>query len=334
MNFAESIKKARESGLSDDQILDAIKKQNPQKEDFFNKKAGQGITPTQILDEIIGGGNKEVSNHLNSNPLTPEIKARIPQRPAEETKLWTRIFITLSLLTIATLSVTLLYRSFFVPRLRPIHPEVIVHEIQTPRAANPLVKLYPERDHIHRFAITVDDEYKLYLKSLARDDRSGEFMRVIVDDQREGVRNARIANFEDFFKIFNIKYPENFFEKISKDFNLFIYTGESPGKLAFISTFDREARDDVEYLIMRHWEKAMTEDFNPFFNFWNESIEKEGDFRETTYQGNMLSPVSIRYKEGTGGFGIYYALTNTRILFGTSLESIQIIIERNYQSQN
>ncbi len=53
MQVVESIKKAREKDVSDDLILQEIRKQNPEKNPFFEKAIERGATPTKILDEII-----------------------------------------------------------------------------------------------------------------------------------------------------------------------------------------------------------------------------------------------------------------------------------------
>ncbi len=53
MQVVESIKKAREKNITDDLILQEIRKQNPEKNPFFEKAIERGATATKILDEII-----------------------------------------------------------------------------------------------------------------------------------------------------------------------------------------------------------------------------------------------------------------------------------------
>ncbi len=333
MNFSESIKKARERGMNDEQILEAIKKQNPHKEDFFNKEKNRGLTSTNILDDIVNGEKKDSipeKSPIEESPIPFEIKKDVPPKPTEETKLWMRIFITLILLSIAATSITIFYRAFFVPKLKPINPEIIVHEVQIPRASPPSIRLYPEKDSISRFAITTDGEYLLYLKKIVRDNKDGEIIRVIIDDQKDGAKNIRSSNLEDFFTVFQIKFPENLFTKIEKDFNLFVYTREITGRIAFSVKFDKSVRDDVEWTLMRPWEETMAEDFRFFFAEWDQQISSAGEFQTTTHKGDMPVSFSIRYKEGSGGVGIYYTIAEDRLLFATSLESIKNIIERYY----
>jgi hypothetical protein len=333
MNFTESIKKARERGMSDDQILEAIRKQNPHKEEFFNKEKERGLTSTNILDNIVSEEEEVKPSEkppLQEPPIPPEIKEHVPPKPSEETKLWMRIFITLILVSIAATSITMFYRAFFVPKLKPIDPEIIVQEVQIPRATPPSIRLYPEKDSIYRFAITTNEEYILYLKKILRDNKDGELIRVIIDDQKDGVKNIRSSNLEDFFNVFQIKFPESLFSKIEKDFNLFIYTKETTGRIAFAVKFDKTVRDDVEWTLMRPWEETMADDFRFFFAEWDQQISSVGEFSTTTHKGDMPVSFSIRYKEGSGNTGIYYTITEDSLLFATSLESIKNIIERYY----
>ncbi len=332
MSFVESIKKARESGMSDEQILEAIKKQNPKKEGFFREKEDCGISTTAILDEIIGGGKKE-EDPFHQEKLSSEMKIGIPLKPSEETKVWTRIFISFGLIAVAAFSLTLLYRSFFIPKLTPISPETIVREVYIPRATPPLIKLYPEKDDIQRFAITVNEEYLLHLRRIVREEKEGELVRIIAEDQREEVGVPRVINMEDFFNIFRVNFPPKFFEIIKKEYNLFVYTGEATGQLAFTARFDKGMRDDVEWTIMRPWEDTMAESFRGFFSFWDQQFIPDREFLNTTYKGDMPRSYPIRYKEGSGEMGIYYAITEDRLLFATSLDSIKIIIER-YHNHN
>jgi hypothetical protein len=338
MNFTDSIIRARERGLSDDQILSAIIKQNPHKEAFFSGEKEKGLSSTGILNNIIGEEATESKEEIKEKEhpieekktgIPPELVDNIPAKPSDETKLWVRIFITLILLAFAATSVTFLYRTFFVPRLRPIQPEKIIQEIQTPRATPPVVKIYPERDSIIRFPLTVDEEYLLYLRKIVREEKGGELIRIIAEDQKGGIKSARITTLEDFFTVFNIEFPENFFEKIEKEFNLFVYTRETTGKLAFAVTFNKDHRDDVEWTIMRPWEETMHQDFRQFFSFWDSQVT-EGDFINDSHKGDLPLSFPIRYREGSGGMGIYYSITEDRLLFATSSDSIKVLIERYY----
>ncbi len=70
MQVVESIKKAREKNVSDNLILQEIRKQNPDKNPFFEKAIERGATPTKILDEIIKQNTpkENTDNAINQVP--------------------------------------------------------------------------------------------------------------------------------------------------------------------------------------------------------------------------------------------------------------------------
>ncbi len=74
MKVVESIKKARENNVSDDAILSEIRKQNPEKEQFFVKAQERGASATDILNEII----KQNSVKEEPIPLTPTPEEKPP----------------------------------------------------------------------------------------------------------------------------------------------------------------------------------------------------------------------------------------------------------------
>ncbi len=78
MQIVASIKKARENGVSDDLILQEIRKQNPEKEAFFKKAEERGAVATKILDEIIKQ-NTPVSPPPPPTPETPPPASPPPQ---------------------------------------------------------------------------------------------------------------------------------------------------------------------------------------------------------------------------------------------------------------
>jgi peptidoglycan hydrolase-like protein with peptidoglycan-binding domain len=53
MSIVEAIKKARDRGVSDTEIIQEIKKQNPEKADSLKKAQTRGASPSEILEEII-----------------------------------------------------------------------------------------------------------------------------------------------------------------------------------------------------------------------------------------------------------------------------------------
>ncbi len=337
MSFIETITKAREKGLTDEQILDAIKKQNPSKEAVFNEALLNGSTATQLLNEIIEQNKntqeeveKEIKNEITLSP--EDLPKSIPSKPSQEAKLWMRIFITLGLVSITAFSFTVLYRALFIPTLEPIKPQIHTIKAFAPAAGRPLIMMYPEKDAVKRIQVEMDGEYKMHLRQIMREEKSGELIRIIVEDLTTGIGDkARVSTLEDFFRVFSIDYPDNFFTTINKDFNLFIYTKEAINKIGFIVKFPEEQRQHVEMIILRPWEETIEKDFQEFFKFWGTEIsETKDDLLNMSYKGDLPEPVDIRYREGSRGFGIYYAIRNDYLIFATSEDAIKELLIRNH----
>lgn len=73
MQVVESIKKAREKNISDDLILQEIRKQNPEKNPFFEKAIERGATASKILDEIIKQNTPKADISREEDVLTKNV---------------------------------------------------------------------------------------------------------------------------------------------------------------------------------------------------------------------------------------------------------------------
>lgn len=334
MKIIESIKKARERGFNDKEILEKIEKQNPEKKEFFNKARERGLNPSEILDEIM---NQNISSFNEENEVIKEkeplqLNVNIPQRPSEESKLWIRIFISLGLAVLTALFSTLFYRSFFIPRIEPVEPERIVREVHTPQATSPLLMLYPEKDEVERFAISSEEEFLIHMKRIIEEERDGDIVRVIVEDHRED--DPSIFDLKDLEEIFGLNFPQKFFEKIDSNFNLIVHPNKGRNDLAFIARFDEEDEEEIEWTIMRPWEETIEKDLQGLFSFLEKEIPLlDSDLEPTPYEGDAPRTVSIRHRKGEDGVGLYYAIMRERLLFATSLETMEKLIERYYEYQ-
>ncbi len=346
MKIIESINKAKEKGINDKEILEEIEKQNPEKKPFFDKARERGFSSAEILDEIIKQNTKEISfekdlkkdNYKKSDdtflynvPEENNIQKEIPKKPSEKSKLWLRIFITIILSSLAAFSFTVIYRSLLISEVEPVYPEIIQRQISIPQANPPLIKLYPERDTVERIAISSDEEYFMYLEKLLEYETEKELIRVITEDHREG-EPLRIINFEDFFQAFSITPPQLFFQRVSNEFDFYIYNQDEKNSLIFISGFPKQNREEVEWNIMRPWEGKIEQDFQRLFSFLGKDIEITSSELETTsVRISQARQVNVRYRETEENRGLYYTIIDERLFFSTSLEAIELVIQRYYQ---
>ncbi len=325
MNVVNFINNAREKGMNDSSILIELKDEAPHKKKAINEALSKGISSTQILDEILE--QNAVSQEESSfTPLEVEKEAPTPKR-TENAKLWTRIFITLILVCATSMSFTILYRSFSIPHIRSIYPEVIIKEVSYVRPHSPLITLNPETDNIKRVAISSKEEYLTQLRELMRSNIEEDLVRVITEDYR--TKEGQILTLDSFFSVFDIKTPPTFFDNIERKFDLYIYTGERTNKLGFIAEFDKNKYETVKWMIMRPWEETIEKDFSYLFEYFGEKIpETREELTIVDYRIDQRNSVNIHYREGEKDAGLYYAITGDSIIFATSMGTIQTIINR------
>ncbi len=284
-------------------------------------------TPTEpIVQKEEKGFEQEMREMIkNEDPIYFDA-SEIPEKPVEEAKLWTRIYIALSFIVLLSLVFTFFYRSLTLPRVDTIEPRVITKEVYLPRSSPSLLTLYPERDSIERFPFSSNAEFLMHLENLLQKPREEDLVRIIVEDHTK--EEARLLDMEDFFRMFSVSFPENFFEVMEKDLHLFLHPGEEENNLAFGVPFERGDREIVEWNVMRPWEGRIEERFLEFFQFLGEEIpETRDDLESVGYRTPRVSTI-IRYREGTGEKGLYYAILNDCLFFATSMETMEKTIER------
>ncbi len=86
MTIGESIKRAKERGLNDLQILQEIMKQNPQKGKSLEEAMKSGKTPTQILEEITKQQNAPLQKFSPVASPIPSQKQAVPPPPDDDMK--------------------------------------------------------------------------------------------------------------------------------------------------------------------------------------------------------------------------------------------------------
>ncbi len=358
MNIVSSIKKARAKGASDKEILSEIRRQNPEKEDFFLKAEYRGAGPSQILDEIIKqNAQEESSARINkeeerrrkflerveqkemskeggfatpssealesslseSSPEEEDIEEedeeeieeehlQPPQKPTEKSKLWVRLLVALVIVSIFIFSIAFLYRALFLTSPPEVEPVEKVKEIITPRAPDSLIRIDREKDDIIRIPITSNDEYIMLLRKAIEEEERGEMVRIIIEDQRE--EEPRISNLKDFFQIFRVSHPQDFFDIIEEDFTLLLYTKEKESRLGFVVETNEDK--DLSWGLMRPWEESIERDFQRLFSFLEIEVPTtDEELNSTTYEN-----IIIRYRSTPPEEELLNVMRNTPIYSG------------------
>lgn len=341
MNIVDFIKNGRKRGLSDDFILEEIKKQAPHKREAFDVAINNGATAPDIVEEILKQ-NREKEQKIEEQKKKdekiekPKVDNSIFNKKQEKDQrkndgLWLRVFIALAFICITSLSLAFFYRSLFVPKIESVSPVKIIEEVSVPHAHYPFIKMDPEKDDVRRFSISTNEEYLINIRNIMRESHQSEIVRIIAENHT--TEETRIFDLADFFKAFKVSYPETFFDNVEKELDLIVYPEAGENNLGLIFKFKEGKEDNLRWMIMRPWEETIERDFSYFFGYFGEKIpETKDDLSTTEYESEHRKEMTtIRYREGEKNMGLYYSITETHLIFGTSLKTIQIIIDRHYQ---
>lgn len=152
---------------------------------------------------------------------------------------------------------------------------------------------------------------------LSRSFNDKEFTRLLIKDS---VQN-KFWGLKEFFEQFEIKTPENFYDKLNNDFTLFVYSDKGVNRLGFVAEIKEEGLAES----MNLWEKTMEKDSDKLFSL---ALGKEEPalvsyFRNESYQG-----VNFRYQTfSKQDFGICYSIFDDYFILTTSFESIKKTID-------
>ena len=274
-----------------------------------------------------------------AEPTEPvEIFRPLPQRPSWFGRFWTRLLAFLLVLSVLAGVSLLIYWFFFVrqPPLPPTKwceseqrdilesewiserctpPPVVVPEIPIPPA---LISV----DNILTFEINEPSEINIYLSQALQKtpetSAQDKITRIIIKD----LQKKQVPGLEDFLTLFQAKTPEGFYQKLNKDFNLFIYAQKEGNRLGLITKIE-DKTGLIEML--RLWEDTMETDLTKLFAFLGKDKPAVKDyFARTEYRG-----ASIRCQTYTlEDFGSCYSIVGDYFIFTSSLASMKKTIDR------
>jgi len=167
--------------------------------------------------------------------------------------------------------------------------------------------------------VSISEEASTSLSQfLGKKSAADTFTRILIKDSKEN----KILGLKEFFEVFKIRTPENFYQKTEEDFTLFVYSQEEGERIGFITKIKEES--GLEELL-KSWEPTMETDFGNLFAIMN----KQGRalfpyFKNASYRG-----ISFRYQTfSIPHFGICYSISNQYFIFTSSGKSIMKIIEQ------
>jgi hypothetical protein len=301
----------REQERKEQEKIEALKGQKEEKEKK-GQKEGKLEQETIERSEIMG---------TKSEKQEDERMLLLPKPLSSTEKVLIRIGIT-ALLTLVIAGIILFFYWYFCVRnsdvdffLRPQGVEEIQENIADFEEITPPLSLFPIETVLTLEIENLESLQQFFSGFLEQNFEEKKFSRVLIKD----LSNNTFLDIENFFNGFQINPPENFYDKIAKDFTLFVYnSGEQEIRIGFVVKIDdKQGFSDL----MKSWEPLMEEDFEGLFVFTG----KQGpaltpDFRDAV----CCEGKTIRYQTfSEEDLGICYSVFDDFFVFSGSWESIE-----------
>lgn len=162
------------------------------------------------------------------------------------------------------------------------------------------------------------DQIPATLAAFLKETPEEGFIQILFKNNSEN----KFLNLAEFSSGFNIKYPEGFLEGLEGNPTFFSYFSQGAHRFGFvIKTKDQGTTGKL----LKEWEAAIEEDADLLF----QTLGKQGKslvpyFRQVNYKNTSFRFLTISKND----FGICYSLTNNYLIFTTSFESIQKVINQ------
>ncbi|GEM_PF-1344030 len=251
-------------------------------------------------DQMKGFG--DTPEEVKKDPQFSQAMESMPEKPKDDDKMWIRIIVILALVAVVAIVLAFFYWALIMkpPTIEKhvIKPAFIEKEVSLPRAPVPLVDINPATDDSRRIAITTREDYIIKMSNIINEEIKEDLIHITTENQGEDP--PEIVNLEDFFNFLDVRYPDDLFDVIEKDFTFFVYPEEEETRIGFMSRVKEDEErsisdtaNELEWQVLRPWEKDIEEDLKELFLFLGSEIEEnEKDLSQTRYDNH-----NIRYRE-------------------------------------
>lgn len=252
----------------------------------------------------------------------PEITKTFFKKPSSSQKLWIRIILSLLALSILALVATFAYWYFAVRKTPPPSEKpgatTPVNELpEKKELVIPPLPFYIENSQTLKISQASEVPFLLF-QALKGKTALDSVNRILLED----TVNVKILGLKELFDSFNITPPDNFYEKLSNDATLFVYSQEEGNRLGLtvkISTKEGLAG------IMASWEGNMEENFKSFFELLGKTEPAlSSSFKDAKYQ-----EASFRFQTfNRQDLGIVYAIFDNYFILTTSWKSMEKTLDK------
>lgn len=251
-----------------------------------------------------------------AKPSLPKVAGTFPEKPLIFKKVWIRIIISLAILAVFAVIATFWYWYLIEkgrtpePKLEPAK-EVIEKEILVPLS---LISSEETKTlEIPNLAALPG----LMPQLLTADFGDNGLTRIVIKNLAEN----KVVNIRDFFESFQVKAPENFYNKIAEDFTLFNYPIEGKNRLGFLV----KTKEENLSTLLSLWEPTMEEDFQGFFNL----MGKDQPARVPYFKDGIHKGERARFQTFTlQDLGIVYIVFDNHFIFTSSWENMKKVLDK------
>lgn len=250
----------------------------------------------------------------SAQPL-PTISKPLFKKPSSGQKVWVRIVLGLAALALIGLVSTFWYW-YLAVRNKTVAP------VETPiTTESPLV--VPESlistDGIRTLNVSSTNEISFALFQTAKEEiNDGLLYRIVIEDTVQ----KKILGLQEFFGAFSVNPPAGFYDKLSNDFTLFIYSQPEGNRFGFITKINSS---DGLAALLTSWEPALEAQTNTLFGLMGKnapalaSIFKSGAYKDVSFRFQTFSRQDL---------GIVYAVYGDYFIFTGSMQSMQKILDK------
>lgn len=296
------------------------------KEAEERKRAEEERKRAEMLKRIEEERKKEALAKAKPSVLPPPAPTKvlkIPKPPTLVEKILIRAILIILLLLLIAFIITFWYWYLIIKEAKPIFPPKEIEEIEKiPPPEKPEVIIPPPLIPVQRSLTleisTLNQLPSLFSSVLEKELPQNQLSEVVIVNSLEN----KVLGLKDFFEAFEIKPPENFYDKIENDFTLLIYSQPEGKRLAFLAKI-RE-KENLKGLLIS-WESTLEKDFENLFTLMN----KEKPALVPYFKDGSYRKISFRYQTFTReDLGICYLTIENYFVFASSWESITKILDK------
>jgi len=245
---------------------------------------------------------------------------KLPKRPSVSKKILVRGVVVLFFLSfVGFLGWLILSKKISISELfQPILKEEVVPPSEEIEEEKPSIQLPPSLIPVEKTKILeisrIEEIPTAFNVIMKEEIEEGTFSQVVIKNTNQN----RLVSLEDLSIAFQIEVPEELFQKLEKDFTLFVYS-QKDGKRAGIIAKIKEKEGIAE--LLNNWEIKISKEGISIFGQKIPSLASE--FKTAHYQETAFRYLTISEED----LGVCYAFNNYLILT-SSFESIEKVIEK------